>query len=159
MKYNINNISFIRRIFKRKIKRGVAFIACNMDCMAMADKVDFVIERICSISFKRAVVFVEYWENEEVLKKTLRSCNISTYKFVREYRQGNMRPGLLVVEFAETIDIRFLRNIISKHFNFEHAVSGSLQIIPYVLIDDDVRIYAFKLYDDRGFYEYVIRNY
>ena len=52
----------------------------------------------------------------------------------------------------------FLKVLITKHYGFENARPGTLNVTPFIAMDTDKEIIAIKLYDDRGFYEYVIEK-
>ena len=76
----------------------------------------------------------------------------------REYKPMRMRPGVVHINFVNEFNTRFLKVLITKHYGFENARPGTLNVTPFIAMDTDKEVIAIKLYDDRGFYEYVIEK-
>lgn len=152
--YTIYNMDFLRKLFARKLKRGIARIECDMEEMAFKNKVRFVVHRLSKMRFFEARMILEFWENNEDIMSLLRECQIQEFKLIREYK-GRKTPGVIIIHFTESFDAHFLEVLITKHYGYELAKADSLSVWPFLAIDDGKQIIAIKLYDDRGFYEYI----
>jgi len=153
--YNIHNDEFLRKVFSWKRRKCLAWLQCDMDWMKFEDKVDFVVGRLSAMHFEEARMILEYWENASDMVAVLEECHVENYEIVSEYKLGRMTPGVININFKYSFDSHFLKVLITKHYGYELAKNDVLAVWPYLAIDNGKQIIAIKLYDDRGFYEYV----
>ena len=99
---------------------------------------------------------MHFWESNEVLERMLKECAVDDYEMTREYKPMRMKPGVVHINFVNEFNKRILKVLITKHYNFENALADSLNVTPFIAIDSGSEVIAIKLYDDRGFYEYVL---
>lgn len=93
-----------------------------------------------------------------MLERMLKECAVDDYEMTREYKPMRMRPGVVHINFVNEFNTRFLKVLITKHYGFENARPDTLNVTPFIAMDTDKEVIAIKLYDDRGFYEYVIEK-
>jgi len=155
MNYTIYDDAFLKRLFKRKIRKSFAQLQCNMEWMSFEDKVIFVVDRLSAMRFDEARMILEYWEKVSDIIAVLEECHVWNYEIVSEYKLGRMTPGVINISFKGSFDPHFLKVLITKHYGYELAKKDALAVWPYLAIDNGKQIIAIKLYDDRGFYEYV----
>ena len=152
--YTIYDNNFLRKVFCRKLKRGIATIECDLSEMSFMKKVTFVVDRLSKMRFLEARMILEFWEKANDIIRVLEDCHVYEYKLVREYK-SQKTPGIIDIQFSGSIDTHFLEVLITKHYGCELAKEDALSVWPFLAIDDGKQITAIKLYDDRGFYEYV----
>lgn len=145
---------FLRKVFCRKLIRGIARNECDLEWMSFNDKVKFVVDRLSRMKFLEARMILEFWERTNDIIDLLDKCDVHDYKLVREYK-GKMTPGVFEVHFVGVFNSYFLEELVTKHYGYELAKNDILCILPFLAIDNGKQIVAIKLYDDRGFYEYV----
>ena len=155
MNYTIYDDAFLKRLFKRKIRKSFAQLQCNMEWMSFEDKVDYVVGRLSAMRFEEARMILEYWEKASDIVAVLEECHVGNYEMVSEYKLGRMTPGVININFKHSFDPHFLKVLITKHYGYELAKKDVLAVCPFLAIDNGKQIIAIKLYDDRGFYEYV----
>ena len=153
--YSIYNSNFLRKVFSWKRRKNLAWLHCDLEWMSFEDKVNFVVEYLSKMRFKEARMILEYWEKTCDIITVLEDCHIVNYEIFREYKLGRMTPGVVNITFKDSFDAHFLRVLITKHYGYELAKKDVLAVWPYLAIDTEKQIIAIKLYDDRGFYEYV----
>lgn len=153
--YNIYNDEFLRKVFSWKRRKGLAWLQCDMDWMSFEDKVDYVVGRLSAMRFDEARMILEYWEKASDMVAVLEECHVENYEIVKEYKMRHMTPGVININFKGSFDPYFLKVLIKKHYGYELAKNDVLAVWPYLAIDNGKQIIAIKLYDDRGFYEYV----
>jgi len=155
MNYTIYDDAFLKRLFKQKIRKSFAQLQCNMEWMSFEDKVIFVVDRLSAMRFDEARMILEYWEKTRDIVAVLEECQVKNYEIVTEYKCGRMTPGVININFKKMFDPHFLNVLITKHYGYELGKDDVLAVLPYLAIDNGKQIIAIKLYDDRGFYEYV----
>ena len=133
-------------------------ISYDLDWLPLNRKIDFTVSRLCSYRFHKARLTLHFWEPNEVLERMLKECAVDDYEMTRAYKPMRMRPGVVHINFVNEFNTRFLKVLITKHYGFENARPDTLNVTPFVAMDTDKEVIAIKLYDDRGFYEYVIEK-
>ena len=155
---SIYNEELLNRVFNRKTRRGIVSISYDLDWLPLNRKIDFTVNRLCSYRFNKARLTLHFWESNEVLEQMLKECAVDDYEMTRAYKPMRMRPGVVHINFVNEFNTRFLKVLITKHYGFENARPDTLNVTPSVAMDTDKEVIAIKLYDDRGFYEYVIEK-
>ena len=155
---SIYNEELLNRVFNRKTRRGIVSISYDLDWLPLNRKIDFTVNRLCSYRFNKARLTLHFWESNEVLEQMLKECAVDDYEMTRAYKPMRMRPGVVHINFVNEFNTRFLKVLITKHYGFENARPDTLNVTPSVAMDTDKELIAIKLYDDRGFYEYVIEK-
>ena len=155
---SIYNEEFLSRVFSRKRRKGIVAISYDLDWLPLNRKIDFTVNRLCSYRFNKARLTLHFWESNEVLEQMLKECAVDDYEMTRAYKPMRMRPGVVHINFVNEFNTRFLKVLITKHYGFENARPDTLNVTPSVAMDTDNELIAIKLYDDRGFYEYVIEK-
>ena len=155
---SIYNEELLSRVFSRKRRKGIVAISYDLDWLPLNRKIDFTVNRLCSYRFNKARLTLHFWESNEVLEQMLKECAVDDYEMTRAYKPMRMRPGVVHINFVNEFNTRFLKVLITKHYGFENARPDTLNVTPSVAIDTDKELIAIKLYDDRGFYEYVIEK-
>jgi len=155
---SIYNEEFLSRVFSRKRRKGIVAISYDLDWLPLNRKIDFTVNRLCSYRFNKARLTLHFWESNEVLEQMLKECAVDDYEMTRAYKPMRMRPGVVHINFVNEFNTRFLKVLITKHYGFENARPDTLNVTPSVAMDTDKELIAIKLYDDRGFYEYVIEK-
>lgn len=161
MEISIYNDVFLKKVFNRKIKRPVVYcVASFMDHLSMQDKIDFTINRLNEVKFKKARIIIEYWNDLDKILKLLIKNKMSDYTIIKPYKKNRIKPGVLSIDIkSKQIDRNFLKSLLKRHYAYDFAYPNRLEITPYIVMDTGINeIIAFKLYDDRGFYEYHIKN-
>jgi hypothetical protein len=133
-------------------------ISYDLDWLPLNRKIDFTVNRLCSYRFHKARLTLHFCESNEVLEQMLKECAVNDYEITRGYQAMRTRPGVVHINFANEFNKRFLKVLITKHYGFENARPDTLNVTPFIAIDSGSEIIAIKLYDDRGFYEYVIEK-
>ncbi len=155
---SIYNEELLSRVFSRKRRKGIVAISYDLDWLPLNRKIDFTVNRLCSYRFNKARLTLHFWESNEVLEQMLKECAVDDYEMTRAYKPMRMRPGVVHINFVNEFNTRFLKVLITKHYGFENARPDTLNVTPSVAMDTDKELIAIKLYDDRGFYEYVIEK-
>ena len=155
---SIYNEEFLSRVFSRKRRKGIVAISYDLDWLPLNRKIDFTVNRLCSYRFNKARLTLHFWESNEVLEQMLKECAVDDYEMTRAYKPMRMRPGVVHINFVNEFNTRFLKVLITKHYGFENARPDTLNVTPFFAMDTDKEVIAIKLYDDRGFYEYVIEK-
>lgn len=153
--YSIHNDKFLQSVFSWKRRKGLAWVQCDMEWMSFEDKVNFVVGRLSAMRFDEARMILEYWEKTSDIVAVLEECQVKNYEIVTEYKLGRMTPGVININFKKMFAPHFLNVLITKHYGYELGKDDVLAVWPYLAIDNGKQIIAIKLYDDRGFYEYV----
>ena len=153
----INNNLFLKKIFKRKLRRSIAYHCCIMDYLSRAQKVEYTIKRLSEIPISHARIIIHYWEDEKKMIRILKRHKVTEYSIVREYKKGTT-PGFLNINVVErTINIDFFKELLNRHYGCDFSTQNAIDIVPYVVIDTGRdELIAFHFYDDRGYYEYHI---
>lgn len=155
---SIYNEKLLSSVFNRKTRKGIVRISYDLDWLPLNRKIDFTVNRLCSYRFHKARLTLHFWELNEVLEQMLKECAVNDYEITREYKARRMRPGVVHINFVNEFNKRFLKVLITKHYGFENARPDTLNVMPFIAIDSGSEIIAIRLYDDRGFYEYVIEK-
>ncbi len=155
---SIYNEELLSKVFNRKTRKGIVRISYDLDWLPLNRKIDFTVNRLCSYRFHKARLTLHFWERNEVLERMLKECAVDDYEMTRAYKPMRMRPGVVHINFVNEFNTRFLKVLITKHYGFENARPDTLNVTPSVAMDTDKELIAIKLYDDRGFYEYVIEK-
>ena len=155
---SIYNEELLNRVLNRKTRRGIVSISYDLDWLPLNRIIDFTVNRLCSYRFNKARLTLHFWERNEVLERMLKECAVDDYEMTRAYKPMRMRPGVVHINFVNEFNTRFLKVLITKHYGFENARPDTLNVTPSVAMDTDKELIAIKLYDDRGFYEYVIEK-
>jgi len=155
---SIYNEKFLGRVFNRKTRKGIVRISYDLDWLPLNRKINFTVNKLCSYRFNKARLTLHFWEPNEVLERMLKECAVDDYEMTRVYKPMRMKPGVVHINFINEFNTRFLKVLITKHYGFENARPGTLNVTPFVAMDTDKEVIAIKLYDDRGFYEYVIEK-
>ena len=153
---SIYNEELLSRVFNRKTRKGIVRISYDLDWLPLNRKIDFTVNRLYSYRFHKARLTLHFWESNEVLEQMLKECAVDDYEMTREYKPMRMKPGVVHINFVNEFNKRILKVLITKHYNFENALADSLNVTPFIAIDSGSEVIAIKLYDDRGFYEYVL---
>ena len=61
----INNNLFLKKIFKRQLKRGIAYHCCIMEYLSRSQKVEYTIRRLSEIPISHARIIIHFWEDEK----------------------------------------------------------------------------------------------
>lgn len=146
---------FLHKIFNRKIRRGIVWVSYDLDWLALNKKIDFACETLYKYKFNEAHFFIYYWEKDEIIVNMLNKWNITNYRVLKKYK-GKIRGGLIEIIFMNSFIKGWIKEIITCHYGYEMAKENSLSMVPYVVMVTDNCVHAIKLYDDRGFYEYII---
>ncbi len=157
MEAYITDDTFLKKVFKRQLKRGIAYHCCVMDNLSRPQKVEYVIKRLSEIPILRARILIQYWEEDNKMTRILNRHKINNFGIVRSYKNGQT-PGYLNINIVEPkINTLFIKELINRHYGNDFSIKKAIDIIPYVVIDTGGdEIIAFHLYDDRGYYEYFI---
>ena len=153
--FSIHNDAFLKRVFNRKLRKGLARIQCSMACMSFTDKIQFVVDRLSDMRFNVARMILEYWEDTNEVVALLERFQIRNYEVVREYRMGSVTPGIINIYFSKSFDSSFLKVFITKHFGYESAKKRAWDVWPLLAIDTDTQIVAIKLFSNSEFHEFV----
>ena len=153
--FSIYNDVFLKRVFERKLRKGLVHIQGSMACMSFNDKIQFVVERLSEMHFKEARIILEHWEYTSEIVALLEKFQIKDFEIVREYKMGRLTPGIINIYFFNYFDPAFLRVFITKHFSYESARAGAWNVWPLLAIDTDIQIVAIKLFSNSAFHEYV----
>lgn len=159
MEISIYNDVLLKKVFNRKIKRPVAYsVASFMDHLSMKNKIDYTIRRLTEIQFQHARIIIEYWNDLEKIIELLKRFELFDYKIILPYKRNRIKPGVLSVNInTKQINQDFLKIFLKRHYGYDFSYSNRLEITPYIILDTGINeIIAFKLYDDRGYYEYHI---
>ena len=155
---SIYNEKLLSSVFNRKTRKGIVRISYDLDWLPLNRKIDFTVNKLCSYRFHKARLTLHFWESNEVLERMLKECAVDDYEMTRAYKPMRMRAGVVHINFVNEFNKRFLKVLITKHYGFENARPDTLNVTPFIAIDSGSEIIAIKLYDDRGFYEYVIEK-
>lgn len=153
--YSIYNDAFLKRVFDRKLRKGLVHIQGSMACMSFNGKIQFVVDRLSEMRFNKARIILEYWEKTSEIVALLDKFQIKDFEIVRTYKMGYLTSGLIDIYFIDSFDPAFLRIFITKHFSYEQSKSGAWNVWPLLAIDTDSQIIAIKLFSNREFQEYV----
>ena len=159
MEITIQDDVFLKKIFKRKWKRGIAYHGCIMDYLSRPQKVAFTLKRLLEVPFFKGRIIIQYWEEEKLMKRMFARHGIQDYEIVRAYKHGVI-PGYININISgESLDEKFMKELLTRHYGNDFSTDNSIDIVPFVIIDTGKdELVAFHLYDDRGFYEYFIRK-
>ena len=159
MEITIQDDVFLKKVFKRKRRRGIAYHGCIMDYLSRPQKVAFTMKRLMDVPFSKGRMIIQYWEDEKIMTRMLKRHGVKDYEIVRAYKQG-ATPGYLNINISgDTLDAKFLKELLTRHYGNDFSADNAIDIVPFVVIDTGGdEIIAFHLYDDRGFYEYFIRK-
>lgn len=130
-----------------------------MDYLSRPQKVAFTMKRLMDVPFSKGRMIIQYWEDEKIMTRMLKRHGVKDYEIVRAYKQG-ATPGYLNINISgDTLDAKFLKELLTRHYGNDFSADNAIDIVPFVVIDTGGdEIIAFHLYDDRGFYEYFIRK-
>ena len=146
---------FLKKVFKRQLRRGIAYHCCVMDYLSRPQKVENTIKRINEISISHARIIIQYWEDDNKIVRILNRHKIENYRIIREYKNGQT-PGYINID-NNAINSKFLKELLNRHYGNDFSAKNAIDIVAYVVIDTGRdEIVAFHLYDDRGYYEYFI---
>lgn len=56
---------FLKKVFKRQLKRGIAYYCCIMEYLSRPQKVKYIIRRLSDIPILRARIIIQYWEEDK----------------------------------------------------------------------------------------------
>lgn len=148
---------FLKKVFKRQIKQGIAYHSCVMDYLTISQKVKYTIRRLSEIPILSARIIIQYWEDDKTMMRMLSRHKINDYCVVRGYKNGQT-PGYLNIDIDKKVfNPKFVKELLNRHYGNDFSKQNAIDIIPYVVIDTGGdEIIAFHLYDDRGYYEYYI---
>ena len=152
---SIYNDAFLKRVFERKLRKGLARIQVWLNRMSFNDKILFVVDRLSEMRFNEARIILEYWESTNEIVELLENFQAIKYEIVRKYKMGNLTPGLINIYFFDSFDPVFLRIFITKHFGYEPNRRAAWNVWPLFAIDTDTQIVAIKLFSNREFQEFV----
>ncbi len=152
---SIHNDVFLKRIFERKLRRGLVRMQVWLNRMSFKGKVQFVVDKLSEMRFNEARIILEHWENTSEIVDFLEKFQIKKYEIVRKYKMGHLTPGLINIYFFDDFDSAFLRIFIIKHFSYEAARPGAWNLWPLLAIDTTSQIIAIKLFSNREFQEYI----
>lgn len=157
MEISIKDDIFLKKVFKRKWRRGVAYHGCIMDYLSRPQKVSFTLKRLMEVPLSQARIIIQYWEENEKMKRIFVRHGIKDYEIVRSYKHG-VTSGYVNINISDgSLNARFLRELLTRHYGKDFSTNNAIDIIPYIIIDTGGdEIIAFHLYDDRGFYEYFV---
>ncbi len=161
MEISIYNDDLLRKVFNRRIKKPVTCcVGSFMDHLSMKKKIDFTLRRLEEITFQSARIVIEYWSDLEKLTRLLRRYQLYDYTIIRPYKNNRIKAGVLNIYIhSGRLNHDFLRVMLNKHYGHDFSTPDSIEITPYVIFDTGKNeIIAFKLYDDRGYYEYYIQK-
>lgn len=155
----IENEHLINGVLRRRITSNVVRLCYVTETLSMANKIKYVVRHISGIRYEKAKVCIVNWEKVERLVKILRECKISTYKIIREYKDGICKNGEIDVHFeASQIDQKFLDRLVRRHFGYDFSLPHSISVCPIFVFETKYELMIIHLYDDRGFYEYLLKK-
>ena len=83
MEVTIQDDVFLKKIFKRKWRRGVAYHGCIMDYLSRPQKVSFTLKRLMEVPLSQARIIIQYWEENEKMNALVSSIELTQPKFGR----------------------------------------------------------------------------
>lgn len=159
MELTIQDDVFLKKIFKRKIRRGIAYHGCIMDYLSRPQKVAFTLKRLTEVPLYKSRIIIQYWEEEKKLTRICARHGVKDYEIVRPYKQG-VTPGYININISgDSFNVKFLQELVARHYGKDFSTDNAIDIVLFVVIDTgENEIIAFHFYDDRGFYEYFVRK-
>ena len=159
MELTIQDDVFLKKIFKRKLRRGIAYHGCIMDYLSRPQKVAFTLKRLMEVPLYKGRIIVQYWEEEKKMIRIFARHGIKDYEIVRPYKHG-VTPGYININISgDSFNTKFLQELYARHYGKDFSTDNAIDIVLFVVIDTgENEIIAFHFYDDRGFYEYFVRN-
>jgi hypothetical protein len=152
---NINSHNFDANFKKILLdKSGENFIRGRYDIegIQLKNKSGFVIQMLHAIKEIKSITYkILFWETDKTINDFFNlNFNHKTYQIVANYT-GKEIPGVLFVD-DEKFDKNFTKVLLNTHFNYELAVSPSLDLRVQICINNvDNFIFLLDVYDDRGF--------
>lgn len=161
MKFIINSENFdkkLDRIIRDKGCENVINGRFDMESIEFSDRVDFIMSFLVSFNDLSAVTYkILFWEENELYKEFFRkNFPDINYKLTKGYKNGKI-PGNIFIDDTEIEDF-FLREILNRHLNYEMALIPSFNMRLQICMNLKKIIILVDIYDDRGFYIYVIEN-
>ena len=159
MEVMIQDDVFLKKIFKRKWRRGIAYHGCVMDYLSRPQKVAFTLRRLMEVPFYQGRIIIQYWEDEKKMIRIFARHGVKNYEIVRPYKHG-VTPGYININISsDSFNAKFLQELFTRHYGKDFSTDNAIDIVLFVVIDTGGNeIIAFHFYDDRGFYEYFVRK-
>ncbi|WP_148626091.1 hypothetical protein [Aliarcobacter cryaerophilus] len=136
-----------------KIKKGKNILKGKFDLehIQFKNKSEFIINLILSINSIQSITYkVLFWENDKTVENFFYiNFPNKEYKKTLPYKNGK-KAGVIFID-DKTIDVIFLKTILTNHFNFEMAKEPSMNIRVQLSIDTNNSNILLDIYDDRGF--------
>jgi hypothetical protein len=143
---------FFVKMTKSKKAKNIVYSRYHLDNLTFNNRLSFLHNFVTNflINYSKVNYKISYWEKDErvesVLKKISRNSVIELY---RPYR-GKIKSGIVFLS-ENILDVKFLNEIISVHFNHEQAKNPSLNMRLQISLECVEQIYFLDIYDDRGF--------
>ena len=159
MELTIQDDVLLKKIFKRKWRRGIAYHGCIMDYLSRPQKVAFTLKRLMEVPLYKGRIIIQYWEEEKKMIRIFARHGVKNYEIVRPYKHG-VTPGYININISsDSFNAKFLQELTARHYGMDFSTDNSINIVLFVVIDTGgSEIIAFHFYDDRGFYEYFVRK-
>lgn len=139
-------------------KKGDKVITGRFDIepVGLINKIDFIIQFFSLKLIMGLTIKILFWENDSLLKNLMASMNVTKYQLVNSYKNGE-NPGILYIDM-NVLEESVIRQLLINHFNYEMAQDPSLNIRVQICLVEENKITLLDIYDDRGFYIYVLDN-
>lgn len=159
MEITIQDDIFLKKIFNRKWRRGIAYHGCIMDYLSRPQKVAFTLKRLMEVPLSQGRIIIQYWEDEKKILQLFARHSVKDYEIIRSYKHG-VTPGYININISGgSLNAKFLHELFIRHYGKDFSADNAIDIVPFVAIDTgEDEIIAFHFYDDRGFYEYFVRK-
>ena len=153
-----NNFDKIfKELLKNKKKKGVASARIGFESICVDDKIKLILFLISDgVNIENVLYKVLFWEDDTKIENYINK-NFPKEKFtkIKPYK-NQAEAGVFFIEENE-INIKFLKSILLRHFNFELAKNPALnmRVFLFVKIKNKFSI-LLDIYDDRGCYIHYI---
>jgi hypothetical protein len=148
-----NNFNiYFDEILNKKPVKNVVDGRYNLEPIGILEKSKFVIKFLESIKEITGITYkLLFWENDKVIKDLVTPFNRFIDSKISKSYQNTEVPGVAFIENKQFNEI-FMKTLLDNHFNFEMAVTPSLNLRIQICINNTAGfIYLLDIYDDRGF--------
>ena len=112
----IKDDAFLKKVFKRQIKQGIAYHSCVMDYLTISQKVKYTIRRLSEIPILSARIIIQYWEDDKTMMRMLSRHKINDYCVVRGYK-NEQTPGYLNIDIDKKVfNPKFVKELLNRHY-------------------------------------------
>lgn len=157
--YFINHKNFdqkFKRILKQKKGRNVIRTRFYLENSTSKFKINFLIDYVNNIKKFVAITYkILFWENDSNIVKFL-DGKVPDYDMTTGYK-NNKKAGEVYVS-SKKVDLKLIESILIYHFNYELAKDPSFNIRLQFVVETDIQLILFDVYDDRGLDAYFIEK-